>query len=44
MRRNAAFDWFTGTTIGRAHLDGSAVNQKFISGANGPTGLALGEF
>jgi hypothetical protein len=30
------------TTIGRANLDGPAVNVRFISGANGPCGVVLG--
>lgn len=37
-------DWFRGTTIGRANLDGTGVNQKFIAGADGPTGIAVGQF
>ncbi len=28
-------------TLGRANLDGSGVNQRFISGAGGPTGIAV---
>lgn len=31
----------TGTTIGRANLDGSNVNQSFITGAAGPVGIAI---
>ncbi len=30
-----------GTSIGRANLDGTGVNQSFISGAQGPCGVAL---
>jgi virginiamycin B lyase len=32
---------FHGTTIGRANLNGTAVNQSFITGANGPCGVAV---
>ena len=31
----------TGTTIGRANLDGSSPNQSFITGASGPCGVAV---
>jgi hypothetical protein len=31
----------TGTTIGRANLDGTAPDQNFITGANGPCGVAV---
>ena len=31
----------SGTTIGRANLDGSAVNESFISGADSPAGVAV---
>jgi hypothetical protein len=30
------------TTIGRANLDGSAVNNQFITGIHGCGGLAVG--
>lgn len=42
-RGNNVTEWFLGTTIGRANLDGTAVIQNFISGANGPTGVAVGQ-
>src|SRR4051794_15768385 len=32
----------TGTTIGRANLDGSRVNQSFITRAHSPEGPAVG--
>src|SRR5262249_2386073 len=32
---------FGGTTIARADLDGSNVNQSFITGADGPQGVAV---
>jgi hypothetical protein len=32
----------TGTTIGRARINGTEVTQTFIKGANGPCGVALG--
>jgi len=32
---------FPGTTIGRAALDGSGINHNFISGADGPMGVAV---
>jgi virginiamycin B lyase len=31
----------SGTTIGRASIDGSEVNTNFISGASGPYGVAV---
>jgi hypothetical protein len=31
----------TGSTIGRANLDGSGANQNFITGAGGPCGVAV---
>jgi hypothetical protein len=31
----------TGTTIGRANLDGTGANQSFITAANVPTGVAV---
>jgi hypothetical protein len=31
----------SGTTIGRANLDGTSVNQTFIIGADGPAGVAV---
>ena len=33
---------FNSGAIGRANLDGSGVNQSFITGASGPSGVALG--
>ena len=30
----------SGTTIGRANLDGTDINNSFITGASGPVGLA----
>ena len=30
-----------GTTIGRANLDGSGVNQSYVQGASGPCGVAV---
>jgi hypothetical protein len=32
---------YNGTTIGRANLDGSDVNQSLITGAHGPFGIAV---
>jgi len=32
---------FDGTTIGRANLNGTSVNQGFITGADGPCGVAV---
>ena len=31
----------TGTTIGRANLDGTGANQSFIGGAHSPAGIAV---
>jgi len=31
---------FGGNTIGRANLDGTGVNQSFITGANHPVGIS----
>jgi virginiamycin B lyase len=33
--------WANGTTIGRANLDGSGVDQSFITGAAAPAGVAV---
>lgn len=33
--------WSTGSSIGRANLDGTGVNQSFISGTCGSFGLAV---
>jgi len=38
----ANWDGGTGTTIGRATVDGGQVDQGFIKGAHGPCGLAVG--
>lgn len=37
----ANWDGNAGTTIGRAAVDGTQVNQRFINGAHGPCGLAV---
>jgi hypothetical protein len=31
----------SGTTIGRANLDGSAINKSFVTGADSPAGVAV---
>jgi len=31
----------SGTTIGRANLDGSAINESFVTGADSPAGVAV---
>ena len=33
--------WTTNSTIGRANLDGTGVNQSFITGATRPDGVAV---
>lgn len=33
--------WGTGSTIGRANVDGSGVNRSFVTGASTPTGVAV---
>ena len=42
-RADAFVYWASASTnsIGRANLDGTGVNPSFITGANGPTGLAV---
>jgi len=32
---------FSGTTIARANLDGTGVNESFISGVSSPGGIAI---
>ena len=41
MRRTSTGPTSTGRTIGRANLDGTGVNQSFISGGSAPCGLAV---
>ena len=31
----------TGTTLGRANLDGTGTNNSFVGGASGPVGVAV---
>ena len=38
---NSSIPTLNGTTLGRANLDGTGVDQSFITGANGPCGVAV---